>query len=546
MKRYLLFLIATALLTVPVSCIDDDSSFATGNIHTVEIAPNTTSDTIRLGYQDTLRISPTISQGSQTDNLALTYSWQIADQPGSEPDDYTELGTSKDLNAVITNSVSNSPYKLKLVVTDTVNSNLQYTYLWDVYVQGSFLDGIVVASTHDGKTSDFSLIMDKNISVNYERADKVYHHVMENANGSPCQHLMKQLTHTVFSGSFDSPQAERQIWAVDDQGILYRYDASDFSLDGTSEEGTDVLTYTGSHPNFQFTFNGGSLFFAVSDDNTYLLYSPTSSTFGWYSAIVSAYRIPQNGVAAHVENGSYKVFWYDPDKGCIVAMAYTMSTTPSLDDALEGSDDTFYPDQLSGYTAIAAGFTSEKDAPSFLLRNNSTGTYSIFTLTGYQSSVWNDDWTEEISPEMPPQAESKIDLPSAAASLIDKAVSVFFANDQKILYVATADGVYAINFANGEATLYDQPKFTPPAGEEIIQAKVFVQGAYAAVTTNWPERSQLPYNYHALMIATTNGSNEGSLTLVPDTQIGTGNLDVSKQQVWTGFGKILDICTVGY
>ena len=39
---------------------------------------------------------------------------------------------------------------------------------------------------------------------------------------------------------------------------------------------------------------------------------------------------------------------------------------------------------------------------------------------------------------------------------------------------------------------------------------------------------------------------EGKVYVVPMTQIGTGNLDISKALIYDGFGKILDVTTIGY
>ncbi|MCI6618470.1 MAG: hypothetical protein MSD82_06420, partial [Prevotella sp.] len=93
---------------------------------------------------------------------------------------------------------------------------------------------------------------------------------------------------------------------------------------------------------------------------------------------------------------------------------------------------------------------------------------------------------------------------------------------------------------------YTTAKFTPANGEKITKAKLFVQGAYACTTTNWPERDELAYNYNALVIATQSSTYEGKIIVIPMKQIGTGNLDTAKAKVYSGFGKILDFCATGY
>ena len=144
----------------------------------------------------------------------------------------------------------------------------------------------------------------------------------------------------------------------------------------------------------------------------------------------------------------------------------------------------------------------------------------------------------------------KYDIPSSGKELLDKAVSVFFAYKESILYIATTEGIYTIDFAGSSATVNIAPKYTVPGGEQITLAKLYVQGAFAAdessVDSDTPVYAELPLNNKSVIVATRKSELEGKVYIVPMTQLGTGNLDASKALSFDGFGRILDVTTIGY
>ena len=546
MEKTKYFWIACFMTLGMNSCINDVSTLATGDIQAINITSSDVRDTLYVDYLDQLSIIPTVTRGTSADTGGLVYQWEIGDEPGNKPENYIIIGKEANLQTIITNEISTSPYLLRLTVMDSKNGNLKASKIWEIYVQSTFIDGIAVTSTLDDKTSDFSLIMNKDITVNYNKEDKIYHNILKAATGSACDRLLSQLTFSVFSGTFTSTNTKNELWAVTDDGALYRYNTKDFSLDGTSLEGDAILTYTGSNPKFSHTFVGHSTLFAVSDKVIYSLLPGSANTFGWHDATTSQYKIDNDVVIASPTGDNYNVFWLDSNTGHIVALNYSMGTTIAYDDALAAKENVFDPKDLSNYTAITGGFSEDGKSPDFLLKNKTTGEYSIYTLTSYQQAVWNNDWTEIIIPEQIPSAERRIDIPHAGKELLDKAVSVFFAKNQAILYVVTADGVYGINFATDTPEVYTTAKYMPAHGEKITKAKLFVQGAYGCYTTSWPERDELPYNSNAIVIATQSGTYDGKIVIIPMKQIGTGNLDASKVKIYDGFGKILDFCATGY
>lgn len=56
----------------------------------------------------------------------------------------------------------------------------------------------------------------------------------------------------------------------------------------------------------------------------------------------------------------------------------------------------------------------------------------------------------------------------------------------------------------------------------------------------------LPWHNKALIVTTQNANSEGKVYVIPITQTGIGTLDPSQALSYAGFGKILDVITIGY
>jgi len=257
MKYFTRLLSMVMVVAMLVACVDDETSLATGDIQPIRII-NVGSDTLRIGYLDQLQLVPTVQRGGKSgDAEGLKYQWQISTSPydmGSIETEWTDLGNGTSLDVKMNSVISTSPYLLKLTVTDSINGNLQASKLYFVYVESNFRDGIVVSSTRDGRSSDFSLVMDKQLTLNFTGAPKVFHHILTEGQGKSNAEMMTQLTANVYGGSYTSAGAINQVWATTSEGHLYRYDTKSYAPNGTSLSGTDVLTYTGNHPKFSMTF----------------------------------------------------------------------------------------------------------------------------------------------------------------------------------------------------------------------------------------------------------------------------------------------------
>ena len=145
-------------LVAVFSCYDDKSTLATHLIDPVVIDTTGIKPAQYIGYQERLTMTPIITVGGESGGSRLLYEWTLAifSKNNSE---FEVISTDKVLNEVISRPISVAPYTLRLTVTDTAHDNLQYQCSWSVYVQSSFLDGLLIADTKDGSNSDLTLVM---------------------------------------------------------------------------------------------------------------------------------------------------------------------------------------------------------------------------------------------------------------------------------------------------------------------------------------------------------------------------------------------------
>lgn len=552
-KKIAYLLLSAAVVALPSACYDDDSTFADGHIKDVTIN-SSDSSVLYVNYLDELDINPVINRGEPSDTAGLTYKWQISEgTSASTSQEWIDLGNEPSLHAVINNEINSRPYDLCLTVTDNSNGGLQYRKWWSVYVRSSFLDGIAVADTRDGATSDLNLIMGKSLTLNYDgQKDKVMHDILQKATGKPYDKPITALTYN--AQGYMSMTHVNNLWAVSDDGDLALYNLKDFSQTARLSQG-GILTYMPDGIKVLKVFSAGMQYIMLNTNQYfYSINSINNSNFGWYDTGGGQYPIDNNVVMATPIKYDYQlVMWYDAKDGCFVeGNRNPMSNNSLAYDTDIAANSYFDPQHMSGYTALTADESVDGSVPAFLLRNNADGSYAIYTFVRHvdRQGEWNDDGTEytETSPEIPASARMKFDIPAEGKALIDKAVSVFFAANQAILYVVTPTGIYAINFAGAQAVVNATPVFTPAAGETITKAKLYRQGADMQDPSVLADGSyaELPLNRKAVMVATQSSEYEGRLSLVPMRQIGTGSLDAASAQTWTGFGKILDFCTTAY
>lgn len=534
------------------SCYDDKSTLATNLIDEVLIDTTGIRQEQFIGYQELLTIDPAITVGSTDGESRLQYEWSLAyfSQTNSE---FEVISTDRSLSEVISRPISSAPYTLKLTVTDTANDNLQYLCLWKVYVQSSFLDGLLISDTKDGVSSDLTLILNNRLTVNYNKEEKVYRQILEKANGTPYNKLMTTLTYEKFGNAMIAGSGVNQVWAITSDGDCIRFETEDFSINGTSDD-ESIITYKPAGLEFTSLFRAYQMFFAYTTAGMYSFMNVSVNTFGWYDAVMTGYR-PDNGVIASTSSSSVyynHTVWLDQLKGAFYSYSGSASFGASV--SQYQSNMVFDPNAMVNQTAVAAGIKEDGSIATFLLKEKSSGSYAIYTLGQYREAegVYDDDWNwTETSPASPASARNKYMIPGEGKALLDNAVSVFFAQRENVLYVVTESGIYTILFGSGDtAVVATTAKYTPATGEIITSAKLYQQGHQtndnATTTAIPPMVSPLEWNNKAVIFTTRKGDNEGKVYVMPISQTGIGTLDPSNALVYNGFGRILDVITIGY
>ena len=544
-KNILLTALFTALALS--SCYEDKSTLPDNPIDGVELNITEAEKIIRVGYKEQLDIVPNLTKNGKADDAGLAYEWAINLYPGWSKSEFEVIGTEKELHTVLTNDVNNDCYYLRLLVTDTQHDDLQYSFLYQIYVQPSMTDGLLIADTKDGQTSDLNLVMNKQLTAWYDKDEKVFRNLLSDKDAA-YPGLIKSLA-PASAGYYPGTNL---MWVIDEDGKTGAYNTEDYSLTGMDKcfvyqpEKVDLVMRAG-----QYVCAATDMgFFAVNYVNF------TSSYFGWPTAAASGYSI-DNGVYAAISAASigsnYSTYalaaWFCSEQDVFVSADINYMGAA----AVEFNNPNKY--DLSNKRAVCGGMSVDEITPTFLLKDEVTGEYAIYVLSrqmdaeGEYDADWN--WTETV-PAKPSAIKNEYVIPAEGKALLDKAVATSFAAMESILYVATEDGVYTINFAGAAATVNSASQFTA-SGEKITGVKLYQQGQYITEYDNvanpdYPENGgweKLAWNNRAVIVTAQKGE-EGVVYVVPMIQLGTGNLDASAALRYDGFGRILAVSATCY
>lgn len=525
------------------SCYDDESTLPEKSIEGVELNITEAEKIIRVGYKEQLDIVPNLTRNGKTDDTGLVYEWAINMLPGWSKTEYEVIGTERELHTVLDNAISNDSYYLRLLVTDTQNQDLQYSFLYEVFVQPSMLDGLLVCDTKDGQTSDLNLIMNKQLTSFYDKEEKVFRNILE---GNEYPGLVKYMA-PASAGYYPGTN---MMWVVDENKKAGAYETMNFTL---SDMNVCFPVY--QPESVSAVMRIGQYICSITDMGFYAVnyINFPSSYFGWPSASASAYSI-DNGIfaatsASMIENASYALTaWFCDEADAFISGDFSFAGAAAVPFNNPAGYD------LSNKRAVCGGMSVNEYTPTFLLKDEVTGEYTIYTLSrqkdaqGEYDADWN--WIETV-----PAIDSSIKahaVPAEGKALLDKAVATGFACLESILYVATEEGIYTINFAGSQPTVNSAVQFSA-TGEKITGMKLYQQGMYITEHDNAmnPEYSgnggweELSLNNRAVVVTTQKG-NEGVVYVVPMIRFGTGDLDASSALRYDGFGRILAVSATCY
>lgn len=555
MKKILTCIVLAFAASGLAGCYEDKSTYATDQIPDI-VLTDTETTAIYTGYLEQIDFAPELAQGGKVleDNDNYTYTWELNEVP--DENQFQTISTERELHVTVPNGISTTPYLLKLTVKDTEN-DLEYLFWWDLYIQSAFLDGLVISDTKDGATSDLTLVLNQKLTTNYAgKEEKIFRDILASGSSAAAYPgLLRSLTPMLYGYIYS--KAKHYLWATDQNGELVRFNCEDYSV----ASGGDVLLYASEGQKFYKLFGTGNnkscqtLMVAMSNAGNYCIQCVSTEVFSWPNTAMNASSM-KNGICAsrsYSANNECVAAWLDEKTNkLIVADPYFAGYL--IYHTITGSG-AYDADNLGDQQVIAAGMTYTENIPALLLKDNA-GTYAIYTITPHQAEEGYytdpDNWEGWVvtSPEIPYGPRARIEIPAEGKALLDQATGTAFCTMQAILYVATADGIYAIDFASGKAVVSDV-KFTPDAGEKITSVKLYQQGQYQYSSNMCGDgedqyRELLDWTNYAVIVTTQKSDTEGCVYVVPMTQIGTGNLDKAQALKYDGFGKILDVTTTGY
>ena len=186
MRKHTLYLLLAGWGLLAASCYDDKSTLQTTHIPPVEIeVPEAIASQLTVVHNARLDITGIrITKDGRENPEELTYEWTV-----SQTDNDSEaisLATTREFHEVIDLPISSKGYLFLLTVTDTAH-DLKYQYKWTLIVTAQFNEGLVVAYTKDGTTSDLGLIMHPQLTETYSGAEQgtVEKELISRRNGSP-------------------------------------------------------------------------------------------------------------------------------------------------------------------------------------------------------------------------------------------------------------------------------------------------------------------------------------------------------------------------
>ncbi len=533
MKRKIYNSIVLLLTVLLLShCYVDKSSLDTSKIDEIIIETPSMSSILRVEYLEEVTFDPTVKMGAASNPADVTYKWEINQTPGST--DLVEIGTQRVLKTTITNKILSAPYTLIFTAKDAKHG-IAYQKSWPLYVSSAFREGIVIADTRDGSTSDLSLVMDNGITSTYNAGVKIKYNIWKSSTGKAHPALVKNLTYTIHKPS--AVLTKNVITAIFENKDISMFDCENYSL---YKNAAEIFPAKGANfdPQAFYTINNAT-WILVANNMAYLFANNQAITSFLLPAsglnyVDNAVMVADNSVGA----GPF-AFWYNNNTGRFYNISMTFTTPASGGEYT--TQGVFNPLNVPDRRIIAGDISIDGVSPTMLLKSNVTGNYELYSIS---FSFYDINWNL-----IPSNPKLKVDLPVALTPILNSAVSVFFNMFDPIMYVATPSKIFAVNFGGGIVSFSE--KYSAPAGETITKAKLFVQGRYRLNRKEYNETSGpiyeplLALNTRAIVVATSKGAFQGEVYVIPFGAAGTGDLNAAQAKKYSGFGKILDFTIQG-
>lgn len=309
MRKHTLYLLLAGWGLLAASCYDDKSTLQTTHIPPVEIeVPEAIASQLTVVHNARLDITGIrITKDGRENPEELTYEWTV-----SQTDNDSEaisLATTREFHEVIDLPISSKGYLFLLTVTDTAH-DLKYQYKWTLIVTAQFNEGLVVAYTRDGTTSDLGLIMHPQLTETYSGAEQgtVEKELISRRNGSP---FPSAVTHMLYT--YDKTDKKNILWVSTDDDLM-RVETDYYEILGHKE---DAFVYLPGKLDIRSLLNTYQCTMILNDGDIY----ETLLSRGRISTPVSGTEtmtVDNGVVSAHSAPGSTRkpsTIFYDREQG---------------------------------------------------------------------------------------------------------------------------------------------------------------------------------------------------------------------------------------
>lgn len=514
-----LYLLLAGWSLLAASCYDDKSTLQTTDIPTVAIeVPEELTGDLSVVHNARLDVAGfRIVKDGVVNPSELTYEWTASKTENeSEP---ISLATTREFHEVIDLPIYPTGYLLVLTVTDP-EYDLRYQHKWKLYVTAQYNEGIVVAYTKDGTTSDLGLIMHPQLTEQYSgaAAGTVEKDLIKENNGSA---LPSPVTHMLYTYAKSSLQ--NMLWVATENDLM-RIETDYYGIMSHKE---DVFVYQPERLKIDKLLNTYQCTLIVNDGDIYetllsrdRVSTPLSTTSGM--------TIDNNVISAHSAPGYTRkpsTIFYDKAQS---KFCYGYNTAFHACSSIASG--AFNPGSLPGMSAVAGGMSVDATTHTLLMFDENESKYRLYTFGN-------------VSSEIDPTPKLVYDIPSEADAHIRDAVSVFFSLREPVLYIADPTGIYKLIFEPGAVAFDSKPVFEAPAGEHVTQAGLYLQGYFAM--ENYESNAKLAWSSRAVVVVTSKDDMNDKIHVVPQINFGSGQLDQPNALVFDGFGKILDYTVAG-
>ncbi|SFH12372.1 PKD-like family lipoprotein [Pedobacter insulae] len=507
-----LLVLVVALTT---SCKKDLSTLDVNPIAGVSLDKDGAT-TLSVTQFDRLVVNPKIDFNGADENK-FKFQWKVT--LSNNDTTSSVLSNTKNLDAEISMvpSATNQFYTLVFTATDKDNG-LKYITSWPLTVFSSIGEGLVVATTADGLSTDLNHIMSPLVTSNYNN-ESVKFNVYSGANNKAITGLVKQMRFTIALRA--SPRAVvNTLFAITDNSLT-RINTVDFSLAGqngdlfyTPKASYNFQALSGKNQADVFIESGG---LTIANHGITDKIAIPFDISGNISNVFAINRISNNsGISFSFYDETKGKFMYIPAISTLSFQDRNVYTHPDQNTAV------FNPGNLPNKVNVAAG-VGQGEELVHILKDKTTGKFNLYVF---------DKGSSSSSPAVAPVPKSNFELSNAPG--IAQATNFVILDNQRVIYYTSGNKIYAILYG-GASPIFEE-RYTVATGESITTLQIYQQSDYPWGSTF------LPSNNNQLVMSTYGGTaGTGKVYILPMINLGVGNINQSAIKIFTGFNKVTAI-----